>query len=135
MRLGDQGAHLRLLPHGVAHFEGLGGGDQSLFKLLINIGMDKGSGARNAGLSRGAENAKQHTRQCVIEIGIGANDRGRLATEFQGGGHQFFSRYFTDGQTHRCAAREGHSFDQRVTQQLIADHGAFACNDGQNAVG
>ena len=131
----DQRAHLRVFVGRVAHAQVRGGGYQALHKGLVQGARDKQPRAGNTGLARGAENAVEHARHRVVEVGVIKDDGRRLAAQLQRHRHHLVGGDMGDVLASAGAAGERHALDQRVAGQGVAQQRALAGQHADQALG
>lgn len=79
----DQRADLGPLADRIAKAKAAGPFDEATDEIVVDAGLDKDARPGNAALSLARENAEQHAVDGLVEIGIGKDDVGRLAAQFE----------------------------------------------------
>lgn len=107
----DQRADLGPLADRIAKAKAAGPFDEATDEIVVDAGLDKDARPGNAALSLARENAEQHAVDGLVEIGIGKDDVGRLAAQFEGDRHDLFRRDGADPASGGRTAGEGHLGD------------------------
>eukprot|EP00760_Papus_ankaliazontas_P028430 PhM_4_TR3707/c0_g1_i1/m.62848 len=96
--------------------------------------MDVQTAARRAALAAGTDSTEEDPAGDHLEVGVGHNDDGVVATELKQGAAEATGNDLADLLTGSTAAREAHERDARVLDEGLADVGTAAGQRGDGGV-
>ena len=131
----NERAHARIRVGAVADVDGLHAGREGFDEGIVNGRFDQQLCARRTDLAGVKEHRVERVVDGDVEVGVGEDDVGILAPEFQGHPLQVAGSGPHDGPAGLTAARERQKVDAMVFGQLGADGGAGAQHGVDDAVG